>query len=118
MLIRRTLLAERGRTLHLLRGIPRSWLEDDKRIRVENAPTHFGTVSFNVHSRTGQGVIEATIEPPGDVPDGLPENTPIQRVTIDGQSSKDFVGETVLIPVHGKRGPIQVLAEYAKTGQD
>jgi|GEM_PF-1991129 hypothetical protein len=126
MFIRRTLLAERGRTLHLLRGIPRSWLEDDKRIRVENAPTHFGTVSFNVHSRTGQGVIEATIEPPGDVPDGLtielrlrhPENTPIQRVTIDGQYSKDFVGETVLIPLHGKRGPIRVLAEYAKTGQD
>jgi hypothetical protein len=41
----------RPETLRLGFATPRRWLEDGKRIRIENAPTAFGRVSYSVESR-------------------------------------------------------------------
>ncbi|MBM3735202.1 MAG: hypothetical protein FJW39_05385 [Acidobacteria bacterium] len=35
--------------LHLLRGVPRNWLDPGQRIVVERAPTYLGGISFSVH---------------------------------------------------------------------
>lgn len=44
---------ERGRSLELLPGVPRAWLEGGKRIEIENAATYFGPLSLSIESRLG-----------------------------------------------------------------
>jgi hypothetical protein len=53
---------ERGAGLDLLAGVPRAWLEDGKRIDLNNVATYFGPVSLRVESRLEQGQIRATVE--------------------------------------------------------
>ena len=49
-------------TLILAQATPRAWLEDGKDISVKNAPTEFGRLTYNVHSRVKSGSIEATFQ--------------------------------------------------------
>jgi hypothetical protein len=56
------LYMERGRTLSLLAGIPRQYLEDGKRIELNRVATYFGPLSLDVTSRLGQGSIDAVVE--------------------------------------------------------
>ncbi|MCM8822744.1 MAG: hypothetical protein NC831_08060 [Candidatus Omnitrophica bacterium] len=44
------LCIEQDKTLFLLPGVPRRWLEDGNTIRIENLSTYFGNVSFSVFS--------------------------------------------------------------------
>jgi hypothetical protein len=54
-------------TLRLLFATPKRWLENGKEIKVENAPTAFGTVSVLVKSQLNKGEILADIKlPQGD----------------------------------------------------
>jgi hypothetical protein len=59
------LYLEQGRTLRLLAGVPRAYLEEGKTIRVERAASYFGPLSFHVESPAGQNLIRATISCPG-----------------------------------------------------
>jgi hypothetical protein len=56
------LYMEQGDTLHLLRGIPRAWMADGKRIVVSGAATYFGPLFFLVRSSVKDGTIEAEVE--------------------------------------------------------
>ena len=51
-------------TLRLLFASSKRWLEDGKEIKVERAPTAFGTVSVQVQSRLSQGEVLAEVEVP------------------------------------------------------
>jgi hypothetical protein len=51
-------------TLRLAFATPRRWLEDGKVIKVERAPTAFGSVSFRLESHLNKGEIVAEIDPP------------------------------------------------------
>lgn len=53
---------ERGRTLELLAGAPRAWLEHGGRIQLRNVASYFGPLSVRVVSRVDEGRIEAAIE--------------------------------------------------------
>ena len=53
------LAMEQGDTLHLLRGIPRAWLSQGKRLAFDGLKTYFGAVALEVESHAGEGVIEA-----------------------------------------------------------
>lgn len=53
---------EQGTTLHLLRGIPRSYMETGKRILLEKVQSYFGPVTLRVSSEVGQGRIRATVK--------------------------------------------------------
>ena len=53
------LCLEHGQTLRLLPGIPRSWLEDGKRIILEGVATYFGPLDLEVVSHVERGYIEA-----------------------------------------------------------
>jgi hypothetical protein len=55
------LYLEEGETLKLLSGIPRSWMEEGKKIVLESVRSYFGPLSLEVLSRTEAGYIEATI---------------------------------------------------------
>jgi len=55
------LYMEEGRTLKLLRGIPRSWLENGKSIQLNKVASYFGPLSLKVKSQLDSGMIEAKI---------------------------------------------------------
>ena len=57
---------EQGETLRLLPGVPRAWLEHGKRIELRDVATSFGPASLTVRSLVGDGMIEASVECPGD----------------------------------------------------
>ncbi|MFA5187668.1 MAG: hypothetical protein WC551_14400, partial [Patescibacteria group bacterium] len=57
------LYVEDGEAMNLLAGIPRSWVENGKSIRVDRASSHFGLFSLRVESTIEKdGRIEADIE--------------------------------------------------------
>ncbi|MBP1994010.1 hypothetical protein [Paenibacillus eucommiae] len=47
-LLRDSYLMEEGTTLHLARGLERSWLISGKKVGITGAPTHFGRVSYEI----------------------------------------------------------------------
>ncbi len=55
------LYLEEGRTLRLLAGAPRAWLEDGKTIAVEKAASYFGPLSFRVESHAARGEIRISV---------------------------------------------------------
>lgn len=86
-----------GDTLLLGQAIPRPWLEDGKRIKVKDAPTLFGPVSFEILSHTFKGEISAHLEltkrdPPGELYIRFrhPQHKAIRSVKINGMNWKDF----------------------------
>ncbi|MHB9025052.1 MAG: glucosidase family protein [Armatimonadota bacterium] len=60
------LYMERGDTLELLPGIPRAWLEQGKRISLDNVASYFGPLSLEVTPELEQGRITAFITCEGD----------------------------------------------------
>jgi hypothetical protein len=56
------LYVERDETLALLQGIPRTYLENGKRIELNRAASYFGSFSLQVESKLDEGRIEATME--------------------------------------------------------
>jgi hypothetical protein len=55
------LYMEENQTLKLLPGIPRVWLEDGKKIELQNVATYFGPLTLTVNSVLNKGFIEASI---------------------------------------------------------
>ena len=56
------LYLERGRTLELLPGIPRAWLEQGKRIELRDVASYFGPLSLTVESDVRKGSVRAHVE--------------------------------------------------------
>ncbi|HUI10013.1 MAG TPA: hypothetical protein VL221_06775, partial [Bacteroidota bacterium] len=55
------LYLEEGRTLSLLAGIPRIWMEDGKEITLDSVRSYFGPVSLRVKSHVNEGFIDASV---------------------------------------------------------
>jgi hypothetical protein len=84
-------------TLFLGQAVPRAWLADGKRLRVERAPTCFGPVSFSVESRAAAGEITVTLDGPSRQPPAAllirlrhPQRKPLQSVTVNGRAWSGF----------------------------
>jgi len=60
------LYMERGTSLELLTGIPRSWLENGRRIELDRVASYFGRLSLRVESKLDQDRIVAAIACPGE----------------------------------------------------
>jgi hypothetical protein len=97
-LYRNMLLTEKdSSTLLLGQAIPRDWLENGKQIKVTNAPTNFGQLSYSMESQATAGSITAAIElsdrnPPADLRIRFrhPQSKPIRSVLVNGKPWKDF----------------------------
>lgn len=81
-LLRHALLHEKGDELHLLLGAPDWWLENGREIRIERAPTHFGTMNLRLRG-TATGV-EVKLDPPHRQPPRrivlhLPNSRPVVK---------------------------------------
>ncbi|MCL4176826.1 MAG: hypothetical protein KJ072_03655 [Verrucomicrobia bacterium] len=84
-------------TLFVGQAVPRAWLADGKRLRVERAPTCFGPVSFSVDSRATAGEIMVILDAPSRQPPATllvrlrhPQRKPLQSVTVNGRAWSDF----------------------------
>jgi hypothetical protein len=116
---RHLLVTERGEVLWIARATPRAWLEQGKRICVGKAPTHFGTLDYEILSDADHGRISATVNIPSRRPPGTvllrlrhPQAAPLRRVLIDGQDWTRFDPDLETIRLEGLRGTVQVEARY------
>ena len=78
--------------LYLAKGVPRDWLVSGKDIRIDDAPTRFGRVSFSLAAKPSSKSIVGQVELSGErVPKEvqfklrLPLQTTLQSVTVNGQ---------------------------------
>jgi hypothetical protein len=108
-----------GTSLWLARATPRHWLEQEKKISVKNAPTHFGTADYEIVSDVDNDKINATVRmptrnPPKEVWLRLrhPESAPIQGVTVNGKPWAEFNKDKETIALKGLTGTVTVTAQY------
>ena len=87
---------------------------------MKNAPTHFGTVAYEIVSDVDNGKINATVEMPSRNPPqrsrGLrlrhPKAAPIKSVTVNGKDWNDFNKDKETIELKGLTGTVAVTAKY------
>jgi len=116
-LLRMMLLREEGQDLRLGQAVPRPWLEADRKIDIQNAPTKFGPVSFTIESHIDRGRIDVRLTAPArETPRSIilrlrhPQAKPIRRVTVDGKPVTSFAGDTVTLA--SPRGALTIVVEY------
>jgi len=97
---RNLLLWEEGNSLWIAKAAPRDWFESGQTISVKNAPTHFGTVDYEINGN------QATLK----IPDHTklervilrmrsPDGKPMSSVKVNGKPWTDFdaTNETVIL---------------------
>jgi len=113
------LVFEAGDELWLAPGTPRYWLEPGKIIKLYNAATIFGDVSFELKSGKKPDTIEASINLPENILTGkvklfvrAPFEKPIKSVLIDGKvwNNWDRNKEAIVLPTQQKT--LNVLVSY------
>jgi hypothetical protein len=108
------LYMEQGQTLHLLAGIPRSYMEDGKRIALTKVASYFGPLSLTVDSRLGQGHIDAVVEcasawRPERVELRIPHPAGIKAKKVEGGA---YDAETERIVLEPFRGSAEVTVHF------
>jgi len=116
---RNLLVMEEGQNRWLARATPKTWLELGKKISIKNAPTYFGTVTYEIVSDVDNGKINATVEMPSRNPAKEvwlrlrhPKSTPISGVTVNGKDWKDFNTAKETIVLKGLTGTVSVTVRY------
>jgi hypothetical protein len=105
-------------TLRLAFATPRAWLKNGQSIKVTNAPTQFGPVSYEIESQIANGGVSATVNVPDRTPGKLlirfrlPDNRKLTSATADGKELNISNGDTV--DLTGLKGTIQVQAKVGK----
>jgi hypothetical protein len=91
--------------LYLVKGVPRDWVASGKEIKIEDAPTRWGRVSFDLIGKEGKSVV-GHVELSGTrSPKQLhfklrtPEEMHLARITVNGQTAslQGPHGDTVVI---------------------
>jgi len=120
-MIRRTVFLERNSELRLLATAPRRWLETGKKIQVEDAPTYFGAMTFNVESQVDQRKIVADLVLRVDRPDRLhkihlrlphPDRQRMKQVTVNGRSWTNFDANAETINLKPGENRYHVVAQF------
>lgn len=123
MWLRQLLIWENGKELWFGRATPRAWLGDGKTVRIERAPTFFGTAGLVIRSEVKNGRILATVTlPTRNAPKAVwlrlrhPEGKRPVRVLANGTAIEPerIIGENIrLLPGQGDLfRPTEVMAEY------
>jgi len=86
---------------------------------VQNSPTHFGTLAYEIVSDADHGKIVATIEMPSrKAPQEVllrlrhPKAAPMRSVTVNGKDSKEFDAARELVRLTGATGRVTVEVSY------
>jgi hypothetical protein len=87
-----------------LRGCPRAWFQDGKRIGAAGLSTYFGDISLSVDSKLRERRITATIDAPSRIPYRRmllnlrhPGRAPMRRVLVNGKEHQDCDFENGII---------------------
>jgi hypothetical protein len=103
--------------IFLLRGAPRAWFEDGKRIQAERLATYFGDISFQVDSKVRQNAMAVQVDAPSRNPYQRillnlrhPAQAPMKRVRVNGRDWRDcdFQAGIVRLPAGPKRFNVEV----------
>ena len=88
---------------------------------MKNAPTHFGTVDYEIVSDVDHGKITATVKMPsrGAPKEVLlrlrhPTSAPIRGVTVNGKAWKEFDPGKELVRLHGVADTARVEVIYGQ----
>ncbi|HOQ81642.1 MAG TPA: hypothetical protein PLL89_01120, partial [bacterium] len=107
------LCMENDKTLMLLPGIPRRWMQDGNAIRIKNLATYFGKLSLEVISNLRDNKISVVITVDNEK---KLEDIIIRIPHPDGLIAKDIIGgkyiaekESVLIENPGKKIEVTVV---------
>ena len=108
------LYMERGKTLSLLAGVPRAYMEDGKRIVLANVASYFGPLSLTVESKIAQGNINARVECKSD---WRPERVELRVPHPAGTKAKKVEGgaydpETERVIIEPFRGNAEVKLHF------
>ncbi len=116
---RNLLVMEDGQSLWLARATPRVWLEQGKKIAVKNAPTHFGTLAYEIVSDVDKRKITATVEIPSRNPPRSifvrfrhPGAAPIRSVMVNGQPWTGIHPDKEIVELMGLTGTVVIVASY------
>jgi hypothetical protein len=116
---RNLLVMEDGRNLWLARATSRVWFLQGQKISVKNAPTHFGTLDYEIVSDADHGKITATVKMPSRNPPKSvllrfrhPKAAPIKSVTVNGKEWAAFDKGKETIELKGLTGTVAVTANY------
>src|SRR5690348_6780721 len=97
LLVRRLLVLEDSDEdrLYFGKGLPRDWVISGEEIRIEQAPTRWGRVNFNIRADTAAKLVRANVllSNPGSpkelhVKFRLPKENALQSITANGQPAK------------------------------
>jgi hypothetical protein len=113
------LVFEDGNSLWLARAAPRAWFEQGKRIKVEHAPTHFGTVGYEIVSNVDNNSVTAKVELPSRASAQSillrlrhPKAAPIKSVTVNGKPWPKFDPAREVVRLEGLTGTVNVTVSY------
>jgi hypothetical protein len=116
---RSLLVWEDGNVLWLAKATPRYWLEQGKKISVTNAPTYFGTVSYEIVSDADHARINATVEMPlRKAPESVllrfrnPKLLTMKSVIVNGKPWEDFDPVKEVVNLHNITGSVRVECFY------
>jgi hypothetical protein len=90
IMLRHMLVHEKGDELHLLAAVPDWWLGDGQTIRVEDAPTHFGRMSFSVAGKP-EGVEVKLTKPAREAPKRIVLHLPKSRPLVSAVPGVEVV---------------------------
>jgi len=114
---RQMLVYEDGDALWICRATPRDWLAPGKRIVVTDAPTHFGSLSFEVRAEADR--VEATMELPNRSPAAeavlrlrRPDRKPIRSVVVNGRAWSRFNATDETVRLGRGPGSLKVVVRY------
>lgn len=117
--MRAMFVLEDGNQLWLARATPRAWLAQGKKVSVNNAPSCFGTVAYEIVSDVDHAAIRATVELPSRLaPQAVllrfrhPQATRIRSVDLGGKAWPYFDPDRELIVLKGLTGKVLVQANY------
>jgi len=116
---RNMLLMERGDQLWLAPFVTTHWMHDGMEVSVDRAPTRFGAAGYTLRSFVNAGHIDATIQPPTQLPPRAivlrvrhPGEKRIRSVMVDGKTHTDFDPAADVIRIAPSAQPISVRVEY------
>ncbi len=99
--------------VHVMRGVPRAWLDPGKTVRFEEAPTYFGPMSFRAVAE--QERIRVSVTPPLRTASlHVHLRRPLGSVRLNGKPHSDFDAAAGLIRVPKASGLLTLDAELAR----
>jgi len=110
--LRNMLVREEGQTLHLLSCVPVHWLDDGKRIVVQDAPTHFGNAGYIAAAE--RDIVRLQLDPPRRRPAQkivihLPVGIEIEKAEVEGKAVPAYNRRALILEGQLARGPCVVV---------